>query len=565
MMGGIRNHLTIRRDASHKTKTRERTSLLSLGFAIVFVAIGARLVDLGFARADEERSAYLGKLSTAVNRPDIVDRQGRILATDIVTGSLYVNPSHIVDIDTTAEQLTTVLKDINPRKLRKRLAGGGKFLWIARNLTPRQQAQIYELGLPGLNFIQEPRRVYPAGVTASHILGHVNVDNRGLAGAESYVDKQPGVLLAAGRKTVKKTPVRLAMDLSVQYAVREELSSAMKLYKAKAAAAIVLDVHSGEIIALSSLPDYDPNHREQALKKDRYNRITSGVYELGSVFKMFTTAGALDAGVTSLDKGYDARFPLKVASFTINDFHAKRRWLSVPEIFIYSSNIGAAKMALDMGVARHKGFLKKLGLLDRMDTDFGSTAAPIVPKPWRPVNTMTVSFGHGLSVTPMQLAGAAAALVNGGFKVTPSFLARSREEAQGDAKRVLKLQTSDLMRYLFRLNVQQGSGKRANTAGYRVGGKTGTAEKVVKGHYSRTALLTSFLGVFPMDAPEYLVLVVLDEPQRVKVTGGSATAGVNAAPTVGRIIERIGPMLSVVPVLDRGLDNARQKSVPASY
>jgi cell division protein FtsI (penicillin-binding protein 3) len=275
---------------------------------------------------------------------------------------------------------------------------------------------------------------------------------------------------------------------------------------------------------------------------------------MGSVFKMFTIAGALDAGVTALDKGYDARYPLKVASFTIHDFHAKRRWLSVPEIFIYSSNIGAAKMALDMGVRRHKAFLGKLGLLDRMNTDFGPTAAPIVPKPWKRLNTMTVSFGHGLSVTPLQLAGAAATLVNGGYKVTPSFLVRSGEEVQEDAKRVMKLQTSDLMRYLFRLNVQQGSGRRANTAGYRVGGKTGTAEKVVNGRYSRTALFTSFLGVFPMDAPQYLVLVILDEPQRVKETNGSATAGVNAAPSVGRIIERIGPMLSVTPVLENGKD-----------
>jgi len=552
MMGGIRNHLTIRRDAPHKTKTRSRTSLLSLGFALAFSVIGVRLVDLGLANADEGSSARLGKLSTAVSRPDIVDRKGRILATDILTGSLYANPSRIADIDTTAEQLASVLKSKNPRTLRKRLAGGGKFLWIARGLTPRQQAQVHELGLPGLNFIREPRRVYPAGVTASQILGHVNVDNRGLAGAESYLDKHTGSLSTARERNTKKTPVRLAVDLSVQHAVREELSSAMNRYKAKAAAAIVMDVHTGEIVALSSLPDYDPNHREQALKKKRYNRITSGVYEMGSVFKMFTTAGALDAGVTSLDKGYDARFPLKVASFTINDFHAKRRWLSVPEIFIYSSNIGAAKMALDMGVTRHRAFLRKLGLLDRMDTDFGPTAAPIVPKTWRPVNTMTVAFGHGLSVTPLQLAGAAATLVNGGYKVTPSFLRGSREDAQGNAKRVVKLQTSDLMRYLFRLNVQQGSGKRANAEGYRVGGKTGTAEKVVKGRYSRTALLTSFLGVFPMDAPEYLVLVVLDEPQRVKETGGSATAGVNAAPTVGRIVERIGPMLSVIPALENG-------------
>jgi len=551
MMGGIRDHLTIRRDAPHKAKTRARTGLLSLGFAIAFAAIGLRLVDLSFA-GDDAGFVRLSNLSTAVNRPDIVDRKGRILATDILAGSLYANPSLIADVDTTVEQLAGVLPDIKPRALRKQLASGGKFLWIARELTPRQQAQIHELGLPGLDFIQEPRRVYPAGVTASHILGHVNVDNRGLAGAESYIDTLPGALSVPGRKAAGMTPVRLAMDISVQHAVREELASAMKRYKAKAAAAIVLDVHSGEIVALSSLPDYDPNQRKQALKKNRYNRITSGVYEMGSVFKMFTTAGALDFGVTSLDKGYDARLPLKVASFTIKDFHAKRRWLSVPEIFIYSSNIGAAKMALDMGIKRHKAFLGKLGLLERMNTDFSRTAAPIVPKPWRRVNTMTVAFGHGLSVTPLQLAAAAATLVNGGYKVTPSFLARSDDVAQDDAKRLMKLQTSDLMRYLFRLNVQQGSGKRANIAGYRVGGKTGTAEKVVNGRYSRTALLTSFLGVFPMDAPEYLVLVVLDEPQRVKETGGSATAGVNAAPTVGRIVERIGPMLSVIPALDNG-------------
>jgi cell division protein FtsI (penicillin-binding protein 3) len=551
-MAGLRSHLTIKRDATHKTRMRARAGMMSLVFACAFVVLGARLVELGFPPEGYNQSARLLTSSTVMHRPDIVDAKGRMLATDIQTGSLFANPSRIEDVDTTVEQLATVLTHVNPRALRKRLTAGGKFLWIARELTPRQQAQIHELGLPGLAFVQEPHRVYPAGATASHILGHVNVDNHGLAGAESYLDKLPSAVAATGKKADKKKPIRLAMDLSVQHAVREELGQAMKLYKAKAAAAVVLDVHSGEIVALSSMPDYDPNRRKEALKKDRFNRVTSGVFELGSVFKVFTTAGALDLGVTSLDKGYDARNPLKVASFTIHDFHAKRRWLSVPEIFIYSSNIGAAKMALDMGVKRHKAFLGKLGLLDRMNTEMGLSAAPIVPKNWSRLNTMTISYGHGLSVTPLQLASATATLVNGGYKVNPTFLERSREEAQKNSKRVVKLQTSDLMRYLLRLNVQQGSGKRANTVGYRVGGKTGTAEKVVNGKYSRSRLLNSFLGVFPMDAPEYVVLVVLDEPQKVKETGGRSTAGVNAAPTVGRIIERIGPMLNVIPVLDEG-------------
>lgn len=563
-MSGLRSHLTIKRDATHKTRMRARSGLMSLVFACAFVVLGVRLVELGFPPEGNDPGAKLFQSSTAVHRPDIVDRKGRILATDIQAGSLSANPSRIVDVDTTAEQLASVLTNVNPRALRKRLTGGGKFLWIARELNPRQQAQIHELGLPGLDFIQEPHRVYPAGATASHILGHVNVDNRGLAGAESYVDSRPGAVAVTGKKADKKKPVRLAMDLSVQHAVREELGAAMKAYKAKAAAAVVLDVHSGEIVALSSLPDYDPNRREEALRKDRFNRVTSGVFELGSVFKIFTTAGALDAGVTSLDKGYDAREPLKVASFTINDFHAKRRWLSVPEIFIYSSNIGSAKMALDLGPERHKAFLGKLGLLDRMNTEVGLSAAPIVPKKWSRLNTMTISYGHGLSVTPLQLASGAATLVNGGYKVNPTFLARSREEAQKQSERVVKLQTSDLMRYLLRLNVQQGSGRRADTHGYRVGGKTGTAEKVVNGQYSRTKLLTSFLGVFPMDAPEYVVLVVLDEPQRVEETGDQATAGVNAAPTVGRIVERIGPMLSVTPVLNE-VGRSFDEHVTASY
>ncbi len=268
--------------------------------------------------------------------------------------------------------------------------------------------------------------------------------------------------------------------------------------------------------------------------------------------------------MTSIDKGYDAREPLRVASFTINDFHAKRRWLSVPEIFIYSSNIGSAKMALDLGTQRHKAFLHKLGLLNRVETEFGPTAAPIVPANWGKLNTMTIAFGHGLSVTPLHFASSAAALVNGGYEIKPTFLARSREEFQKDAKRVVKLQTSDLMRYLLRLNVQQGSGRRADVAGYRVGGKTGTAEKVVNGRYSSSARLNSFFAVFPMDAPEYLVLVTLDEPKGVEETGGKATAGLNAAPTAGRIIERIGPMLNVTPVFDRG-GRAFDEHVRASY
>lgn len=556
--------MMLRRDAALKTRTRARAGLMSLALAGAFVIVGGRLVSLGISGVEENNRVAALQLSTAVRRPDIVDRDGRMLATDIQTGSLFANPSQVVDPDTTVEQLATVLSGLQMRPLRKRLTGSSKFTWIARELTPRQQARVHELGLPGLDFVQEPHRAYPAGATTSHILGYVDVDNRGLAGAETYIEK-----IAAGRDPSRKKirglkPVRLSMDLGVQHVVREELASAIQRYKAKAAAGIVLDIHTGEVLSLVSLPDFDPHKRKQAMERDRFNRVSSGVFELGSVFKVFTTAAALDEGVTSIDKGYDARQPLKVASFTINDFHAKKRWLSVPEIFIYSSNIGSAKMALDLGKTRHQSFLRKLGLLDRVETEFGSSAAPIVPANWSKLNTMTIAFGHGLSVTPLHFASAAAALLNGGYKVKPTFLAKSRDDAQDDPKRVVKLQTSDLMRYLMRLNVQQGSGKRADVAGYRVGGKTGTAEKVVNGRYSSSKRLNSFLAAFPMDAPEYLVLVTLDEPQGVEETGGKATAGLNAAPTAGRIIERIGPMLNVTPVFDRG-ERAFDEQVKASY
>lgn len=540
-----------------------RSLLTAALFVCAFVALAGRLISLGFATPASDSGERRGDLSTALARPPIVDRAGRVLATDIVTGSLYANPRQIADLDETVDQLAAILPDLDTGSLRKRLGGEGRFQWIARKLTPRRQQAVHELGLPGLYFTPEPQRVYPAGAVAAHVLGHVDVDNKGLAGIETWIDRAPLIDPAVPAAAPAQGAIRLALDLGVQHALREEIVDALGRYRAKAAAGLVLDIHSGEIVAMVSLPDYDPNQRDQALDPDRFNRFTSGVFEMGSVFKVFTTAAALDLGVTSIDKGYDAREPIRVGGFSIRDFHAKKRWLSVPEIFIYSSNIGSAKMALDMGVERHRAFLARLGLLGRVQTELGDTAAPIVPEPWRRVNTMTIAYGHGLSVTPLQLAVSAAALINGGLRIEPTFLRRTREEARVRAERVLREQTSDLMRYLFRLNVKRGSGKLADVQGYRVGGKTGTAEKVVDGRYSRSALLTSFLGAFPMDAPEYIVLVMLDEPHGTEETHGQSVAGVNAAAVTGRIVARVGPMLGVAPRLDN--KPSFDEAVSASY
>jgi len=542
---------------------RGRSTLTAGMFALAFCVLVLKLVFLGLGSGVNNEQASHNNLSTAVNRPNIVDRSGRILASDIKTGSLYANPQRIVDLDDTAEQLAAILPHIDMGALRRRLSGSGQFQWIARQLTPRQQEAVHELGLPGLAFAPEPHRVYPAGAEAAHILGHVNVDNRGLAGIETWIDRAPLISRSGKSARVDTGSVKLSMDLSVQHALREELHDALIRYKAKAAAGLVLDIHSGEVLALSSLPDYDPNHREEVLDKNRFNRMISGVYELGSVFKVITTAAALELGVATLQSGYDASKPLRVGHHTIHDFHAKNRRLSVPEIFIYSSNIGAARMAMNIGVERHKAFLDKLGLLTKIRTELGDTATPILPRPWKRINTMTISFGHGLSVTPLHLASAAATILNGGYRVEPTFLKRTREEARVRATRVLHEKTSELMRYLFRLNVKRGSGKRADVQGYRVGGKTGTAEKVVNGRYSRKALLNSFLGAFPMDAPEYIVLVMLDEPRGTEETGGRATAGINTAAVTGRVISRIGPMLGILPKLDTR--QAFDAAVSASY
>jgi cell division protein FtsI (penicillin-binding protein 3) len=534
---------TARAERAYLARSRYRFRLACLAFALSFILIGGRLVTLGFAGTGPSGGG-LYDISSTVHRPDILDRNGRLLATDIKGATLYADPAKVIDIDELAEQVTSVLRDVNARDLRARLKAGRRFVRIKRELTPKQQAEIHELGLPGLGFIEEYRRVYPMGATASHVVGLVDVDNKGLAGIEKFIDDNPQLAMS-GDETVT-----ISLDLGVQHVLREELSRAIATYHAKAAAGIVMDVHSGEVVGLVSLPDYDPNRREQALHKDRLNRINFGVYEMGSVFKVFTVAGVLDLGLASLRSSYDASSPIHYASFTINDFHGKKRRLSVPEVFIYSSNIGAAKMALHMGVDHHRAFLKKLGLMSRIPTELGESAAPIIPLHWQKLNTMTIAFGHGLSVTPLQLSAASLPLVNGGVAVTPTFLPRSREEGMRGGQRVLKAQTSAAILKMMRLNVLKGTAKRAEAEGYRVGGKTGTAEKVVNGRYSALALLTNFLAAFPTDAPEYLVLVMLDEPQRVAASSNQATAGVNAAPTAGKIVERIAPILGVAPRLE---------------
>ncbi|WP_148233978.1 peptidoglycan D,D-transpeptidase FtsI family protein [Aurantimonas manganoxydans] len=530
-------------------KNRSRFVIAMGLFVGIYGVIGGRLVMWGVAPT-ESAAAYGAADKIMSDRPDLLDRNGEVLATDIKTASLFAEPRRIIDPDEASELLLGVMPDLDPKWLYRRLASNAGFVWLRRELTPGQQQAVLDLGIPGIGFRTEKRRFYPGGTTAGFIVGHTNVDNQGTAGMEKYIDDQGYRALQDAGLAVGTDlePVKLSLDLRVQHIVRDELAAAMARYKAIAAGGVVLDVHTGEVVAMTSLPDYDPNQPSQALDKDRMNRMSAGLYEMGSTFKAFTTAMALDSGKVKITDSFDATRPIRMGGFTISDFHGKRRVLSVPEVFIYSSNIGSAKEAEAVGIEGHQEFLTRVGLLSRMTTELPEVATPTQPKVWKQINSVTISFGHGVSTTPLNTAVAAAALMNGGKLIPPTFLPRSRAEAEAVATRVLSEKTSDEMRYLFRLNVadQRGSGNKADVTGYRVGGKTGTANKVVNGRYSDTKKFNAFLSAFPIDNPRYIVLVVIDEP---KPEDGQyyATAGMNAAPTVGNIIRRSATLLGVRP------------------
>src|SRR3954464_409871 len=531
-------------------KSLTRVGLVAVAFSALFAVIAGRLVMLAVAPDFTGSVRREAAAAIAAARPDIVDRNGETLATDVKTVSVFAEPGKVIDKDEAVELLTAVLPDLDARDLRKKLNKRRGFAWIKREISPRQQAEVHRLGIPGVGFMPENKRVYPNGVAAAHVLGFASIDNVGIAGIEKYIDAQ-GLqdLTGAGFATdaANLQPIQLSLDLRVQHALRDELAKGAAKFKAKAGAAAVMDVNTGEVIGLVSLPDFDPNNPVDALEKDRINRINVGVFEMGSTFKALTTAMALDSGKFNINSSLDARSGLRYGKFTIGDYHATHRVLTVPEVFIHSSNIGTAKMALGIGVEGHKAFLRKMGQLTRLVTELPENAAPLIPPRWGELNTMTIAFGHGLAVAPLQALMAVSALVNGGLLIKPTFLKRSEEEAKKLAQRIIKPETSEAMRYVMRLNATKGSASAAAVAGFFVGGKTGTAEKVVHGRYSKTKNLNTFTAVYPMDKPKYVFLTIIDEPQAVEGTHGFMTSGWNAAPTTGNVIERVAPLLSVPP------------------
>ncbi len=530
---------------------RNRLRLVSFGFIMFFTTISAQLGYLTLWQGAPEKPAV--EYSERVPRPDIVDRNGVVLATDVSYFSLYADPRKILDVDEAVELLTATVPDLDAKTLRQKLSQPNRaFVYLKREVSPSERDAIHNLGIPGIGFRAETKRVYPMGRLAGHVLGYVDVDSKGIAGVEKFLDDQGALYTASlAEDNTRAMPAVLSIDIRVQHALADEVAKAIEKFHAKSGGAIVLNVHTGEVLGLVSLPDFNPNQPDKNLTVDQMNKMTSGVFELGSVIKAVTFAMVLDYGTADLSSRFDARAPLTIGRATIHDFEPTRRILSLPEVFINSSNIGAARMAMTVDIEKHKGFLRRVGLMDRLVTELPESAKPLLPVRWGKLVQATVAFGHGFAVQPLQGAQVVAALINGGNMFPVTFLKRDQADATALARRVVKPETSEKLRYLFRLNALEGSARKANAnaPGYRVGGKTGTAEKVVNGHYAKDKNLTSFVGAFPMEDPQYVVMVMLDEPRATPETYGFATSGWNAVPTAGYVIARIAPLLGIEPVL----------------
>ncbi len=515
-----------------------RISILMMFFIVAYSLVMLRLVDLTIVQGEVrlpniEKTQNQDIKEIAPRRGDIYDRNGFLLATTLKTPSLFVDPSLVTDADALLDNLLKVIPDIDKNKLYKTLHAKNRFGWIARNITPAQQQEILNIGDPSLGFEYEYKRIYPQGQLFSHLLGYTNRDGLGLAGIErSYND-----ILSAGKD------IYLALDLRLQHVLRRELSTAINDFNAIAGAGAIIDAQTGEVLAGVSLPDFNLNNASKANKSQMFNRLTLGVYELGSIFKIFSTAAMLD--LFNIDMGYkfDARKPIHIGRFTINDYHAQKRILTLPEVFMHSSNIGSALIGQMVGGKNLRKFYSDLGLLDPMNIDIREVGRPLVPSIWRKSTTLTASYGHGLATTPLQMSTAVASIINGGILVSPKLI-KSNEIVQNQV-RVISEETSDKMRKLLRLVVTKGTGKNADVKGYSVGGKTGTAEKSVNGRYDRKKLISSFVGAFPMDNPKYVLMVMVDEPKPNKNSYGYATAGWVAAPAVARIVTSMASILGI--------------------
>jgi cell division protein FtsI (penicillin-binding protein 3) len=538
----------MREKTSHiRRNLRQRLVLVMVVFMVGYAAVVIRIASVALAHhkldlqegsAAEETSPY--------RRASIIDRNGTLLAVNLTTASLYADPKALLDPQEAVDKLKEVFPEIDPVKLKANLLSEKRFVWIKRNLTPSEQHDVNALGIPGLYFQRGESRVYPHGNLLSHVLGFTGIDGRGLSGIEKEFDDQ---LRGKGQEITEEfiQPLKLSIDVRVQDVMHQALLDSMHKFKAIGAGGIILDVQTGEVVAMVSLPDFDPHNPAEATDMQRFNRMTLGVYEMGSTFKAFNMAVGFDNGKITMNSAYDVSHPIQISRFFIKDFHPVNGFMTVPEIFIHSSNIGSVHIALDVGQEPQRAFLNRLGLLRKLDIELPEKTMPLYPDKWSKISSMTISYGHGIAVTPMHVVQALAAVVNGG-KLYPATLRSDRNMSGFEADQVMKKETSDNLRKLMRFVVAHGTGSKANVDGYLVGGKTGTADKPIRGNYGdKTAVISSFIGSFPMHQPKYVIFVMVDEPKRSKEFP-FVTGGVVAAPIVGQVVEQIAPILGISPV-----------------
>jgi len=523
-----------------------RLMILLLVFLAAFTIIVGRLVSLTIL---EDATPYRASSSAFIPpRGDIVDRNGVPLARTILGYAVRVVPARVLgDKKTLARQLSSIFPDTSAAYFLEKLSGPHP-TYLRRRALPEEVKQIHALGEIGIEFPREDERLYPQRELAAHVLGYVDADGKGVMGMERALNDR---LLD---EKLRGTPSILSIDSRAQAALESELQDAMVMTEARGAAGIILDVQTGEVMALASLPLFDPNKIRRASMKHQNNEVTQSVFELGSTFKPLTIAAALDAGtVTDLAVRYNAMEPIKVGGFTIKDDHSQGRYLNVPETLVHSSNIVTARIADNLGQQAMENMFRRLGFDERPHIELFERGHPLWPRNWGRVTNMTVAYGHGIAVTPLHLASAYAAMVNGGIW-RPATLMKVEPGKEAKGRRVFKAATSARMRQLLRMIVSDGTGRKADAPGYRIGGKTGSAEKPSEGGYNKTSLVSTFSAAFPMDNPRYVVIAMLDEPKGTAATSFQRTAGWTAAPIVQKVVSRVGPMLGVIPDEHRDVD-----------
>lgn len=566
-------------------RSRVRLLLAAGGFLALFAAVGGQLVKATVVDPTLPRPRAAVRLPDEVRPPAlrarIEDRNGVTLATSIPGRALVADPGEIrseANAAITVDRLLTVFPDMNREALIRLVSPHhvpgteepAHFVYVRHDISPAEYQRIINAGVFGMTVRDTERRYYPQGRAAVHVLGQVvDLDNSGVAGAELTFDRC---------LRTDPAPLRLSLDIRVQQALRDAVSQAIRDFSGIGGAGILLDINSAEVLGMVSLPDYDANdpmgvrfcgpelerQNRESNRCERFNRVISGVYEPGSTFKLLTAAMALEYGTATLASSFDASHPIRYGRFTISDYKGRNRWLAFPEVLQYSSNLGAAHMAMGVGPARHREFLQRMGVLERQEIELPGRRVPLAPSPqhWRDITTMTIAFGHGIAVTPLHVVTAVSAVANGGILRQPTILAQPADEAR-PGTRVISQRNSDIMRRLMRLVVTDGSGKAADVPGYFVGGKTGTAQKTRPGGgYAENKRIAAFVGAFPIQAPRYAIYVMVDEPNPNANSHGYATAGWVAAPAAHEVVQRVAPILGLVPETERLAQIQQTMAVP---